>query len=82
MGRMQLQPAKARIFVEQFSNDNTIYSEELRDKSLGVLTGLPMPLSEEELNHAAELVYGNGYNADDKAEYEDGLNYKQLKHCR
>jgi hypothetical protein len=39
-----------------------------------------MPLSEEDLNHAAERVCGNNYNADDKAEYEDGLNYRRLKH--
>ena len=87
MGRInryaaQLQPAKVRIFVEQFSSDNTVYSEDLRDKSLGVLTGLPMPLSEEELSHAADRVYGNGYSAADKAEYEDGLNYRRLKHWK
>jgi CRISPR-associated endonuclease/helicase Cas3 len=87
MGRInryaaQKQPAKVRIFVEQFSSDNTVYSEELRNRSLRVLTGLPMPLSEAELNHAADRVYGNGYNADDKTEYEDGLNYKRLKHWK
>ena len=65
MGRInrygaQRQPAKVRIFEDQLSNDNTVYSAELRDKSLEVLIGLSMPLSEEELNHAADLVYGNG----------------------
>jgi CRISPR-associated endonuclease/helicase Cas3 len=84
MGRInryaaQRQPAKVRIFEEQFSSDNTVYSEELRNRSLGMLIVLPMPLSEEELNHAADRVYCSGYNADDKREYEDGLNYKQLK---
>lgn len=87
MGRInryatQQRPAKVRIFEEQFSSDNTVYSEELRDKSLSVLTGLLMPLSEEELQHAADSVYGNGYNANDKAEYEDGLNYNPLKHWK
>lgn len=75
-------PAKVRIFEEQFSSDNTIYSEELRDKSLSALIGLPMPLSEEELNHSADMVYGNGYNPDDSTEYEEGLNYERLKYWK
>jgi hypothetical protein len=46
---------------------------------LKVLTALPLPLSEEELNQAADRVYGNGYNADNQEQYSEGLNYKQLK---
>jgi CRISPR-associated endonuclease/helicase Cas3 len=87
MGRInryaaQRQPAKVRIFEEQFSSDNTVYSKELRDKSLAVLISMSMPLSEEELNHAADMVYGNGYNLDDRADYEDGLNYERLKYWK
>ena len=87
MGRInryaaQRQPAKVRIFREQFSSDNRVYSEELRNKSLAALINLPMPLSEEDLNHAADRVYGNGYNSDDRAEYEDALNYEPLRHWK
>jgi CRISPR-associated endonuclease/helicase Cas3 len=84
MGRInryasQPRPAKIRIFTEQYSPDNRIYSKELRNDSLKVLTGLPMPLSEEDLNAAADDVYGSGYNADDQAKYKQGLDYEQLK---
>jgi hypothetical protein len=41
-----------------------------------------MPLSEEELSYAADRIYGNDYNRDNKAEYEKGLNYKMLKHFK
>jgi hypothetical protein len=43
---------------------------------------LPMPLSEEALNQAADDVYGSGYTGDDLSNYKDGLNYKQLKQFR
>jgi CRISPR-associated endonuclease/helicase Cas3 len=87
MGRInryaaQQQPALVHIFEKQFSSDNTVYSEELRDNSLAVLWSLPKPLSEEDLNEAADRIYGNGYNGDDKEEYEDGLNYNPLKHWK
>lgn len=87
MGRVnryaaQRQPAKVRIFEEQFSSDNTVYTKGLRDRSLEILIGLPVPLSEEELNHAADSVYGNDYIGDDKVEYEDGLNYQRLKYWK
>lgn len=72
-------PAKVRIFTDQYSTDNRIYSKELRNESLKVLTSLPMPLSEEDLNAAADDVYGSGYNAEDQAKYEQGLGYRQLK---
>lgn len=39
-------------------------------------------MSEEDLNDAADRTYGNGYNGDDKEEYEDGLNYNPLKHWK
>jgi CRISPR-associated endonuclease/helicase Cas3 len=84
MGRInrraeQQRPAKVRIFEKQFSSDNTVYSEELRDKSLDVLTGLPMPLSEEELNHAADRIYGNGrtiLRTPETLETEPGRRYR------
>ena len=41
-----------------------------------------MPLSEEELNNAADYIYGNGYTGEDKEEYNDGLNYERLKYWR
>lgn len=78
----QLQPAKVRIFEDQYSSDNKVYSEELRSRLLGALTRLAMPLSEEELNHAADRIYGNGYRGDDKIDYEDGLNYNPLKYWK
>jgi CRISPR-associated endonuclease/helicase Cas3 len=48
------QPAMVRIFTKQLSKDNMVYTKELREKSLTVLTGLPKPLTEEELNDAAD----------------------------
>jgi CRISPR-associated endonuclease/helicase Cas3 len=72
-------PAKVRIFTDQYSTDNRIYSQKLRNDSLEVLTSLPMPLSEEDLNRAADEVYGTGYNANDQDRYMQGLHYKQLE---
>jgi hypothetical protein len=85
MGRInrygsQKEPAKVRIFTEQLSKDNRVYTRDLRDMSLRVLSALPIPL-EEELNHAADRVYGNGYSAENQTEYE-GLNYRELKHFK
>ena len=84
MGRInryaaQQQPAQVRIFKKQLSSYNTVYSDELRDNSLAVLSSLPVPLSEEDLSNAADLIYGSGYKGDDKKDYKDGLNYKPLK---
>jgi hypothetical protein len=31
---------------------------------------------------AADRIYGNGYSGEDRAEYEDGLNYNPLKHWK
>ena len=86
MGRVnrrarQQQPAKVHIFTEQAHKFN-IYDPELTAGSLRALSILPMPLSEEELNYSADKVYGNGYNVDNQREYNDGLNYKQLKYFR
>ena len=55
MGRVnrkaaQLHPAKVHIFTDQYSDANRPYTRTLRDASVKVLTGLPMPLSEEDLN--------------------------------
>ena len=66
MGRInryaaQQQLAQVRIFKKQLSSYNTVYSEELRDNSLAVLSSLPVPLSEEDLSNAADLIYGSGY---------------------
>jgi len=85
MGRInrhaaQRQPAKVLIFEKQVSSDNTVYSEDLRERSLSALRDLPMPLSEEELDNAADEIYGNGYTGEDKEEYNDGLNYERLKY--
>jgi CRISPR-associated endonuclease/helicase Cas3 len=87
MGRMnrrarQPSPVHVYIFTEQYSTDNRIYSEILRRDSLKALTALPMPISEESLNEAADDVYGSGYTGDDMRNYKDGLNYKQLKQFR
>ena len=87
MGRInrrawQSSPAHVFIFTEQYSTDNRIYSEILRSDSLKALTDLPMPLSEEALNEAADDVYGSGYTGKDLSEYNEGLNYKQLKQFR
>jgi CRISPR-associated endonuclease/helicase Cas3 len=87
MGRInryasQKHPAKVRIFTKQYSDNNQVYSERLRNRSLTVLSMLPSPLAEEELNDAADRVYGNGYGDKDRAEYEDGLNYGPLKYFK
>ncbi|HEY1248020.1 MAG TPA: CRISPR-associated helicase Cas3', partial [Nitrososphaera sp.] len=72
-------PAKVYIFTKQLRDTSKPYTEQLRDDSLKVITSPPMPLSEEDLNDAADKVYGNGYNIDDQREYNDGLNYEKLK---
>ena len=72
-------PALVYIFEQQHSENNKIYSEELRNKSLKILNSLSKPLGEEELNHAADLVYGNGYQGEDLEEYKEGLDYKPLQ---
>jgi hypothetical protein len=38
------------------------YAEELRKKSLEVLSSLSNPRAEEDLNYAAHRVYGKGYS--------------------
>ena len=73
------QPATVHIFTEQYSDDNHVYKKDLRDRSFQIITNLPMPLSEEELNTAADKVYGKGYNTEDQAKYNEGLNYDKLK---
>jgi CRISPR-associated endonuclease/helicase Cas3 len=77
--RARQNPAHVYIFKEQYSSNNKIYSKQLRDNSLKRLTALPMPLSEEDLNQAVDSVYGSGYTGDDLVEYNDGLNYKELR---
>ena len=65
--------AKVRIFEKQFSKYNKPYAKELRDSSLRVLSSLPNPLREEDLNRAADEVYGSGYTGEDLIKYNDGL---------
>jgi len=71
-------PTKVRIFSKQ-SHSYNIYDADLTDKSLKVLSSLPNPLGEEDLNQAADRVYGKDYSCDNKVEYEEGLNYNRLK---
>jgi len=73
------QPAKVRVFSSQSNKDNTVYTEELRNKSLEVLSSLQNPLVEEMLNDAADHVYGKGYNHDNQIEYNEGLHCIQIK---
>jgi CRISPR-associated endonuclease/helicase Cas3 len=72
------QPAKIWIFRNQ-CNSHKIYDEDLTDRSLNVLSSLSNPLSEEDLNYAADRVYGNGYNHNNQVEYIEGLNHSRLK---
>jgi CRISPR-associated endonuclease/helicase Cas3 len=74
-------PAKVRIFTQQL-HSYQIYEEELTQRSLQVLSSLPNPLTEENLNHAADRVYGNGYSGNDETEYQEGLNYIPLKNFK
>ena len=73
------EPAKVRVFSSQLNKDNTVYTEELRNKSLEVLSALENPLIEEMLNDAADHVYGKGYNHDNQVEYNEGLHCIQIK---
>jgi hypothetical protein len=41
----------------------TLYPKDLRDKSLQVLSSLSNPLGEEDLNRAADEVYGGLLNS-------------------
>jgi CRISPR-associated endonuclease/helicase Cas3 len=84
MGRInryaaQTQPVKVRIFTKQLNKDNKTYSEELRDKSLRVLSALPTPLGEEDLNLAADRIYGKGYSGDKLTDYQEGLDCVNIK---
>jgi hypothetical protein len=38
-----------------------------------------MSLGEEDLNHAADRVYGKRYTPDNQEDYEEGLNYSPIK---
>jgi hypothetical protein len=38
-----------------------------------------MSLGEEDLNHAADRVYGKRYSPDNQEDYEEGLNYSPIK---
>jgi CRISPR-associated endonuclease/helicase Cas3 len=84
MGRInrraeQPQPARVYLFREQYSDDENVYKKALRDKSLMIITGLDMPLSEDELNDAADEVYGNGYTGKDLDQFTEGRDYTPLK---
>jgi CRISPR-associated endonuclease/helicase Cas3 len=72
-------PALVRIFTKQLNKDNKVYDEDLRDRSLQVLSALPKPLGEEDLNDAADHVYGKGYNSKKQTEYEEGLRSVKIK---
>jgi hypothetical protein len=48
-------PTKVRIFSKQ-SHSYNIYDADLTDKSLKVLSSLPNPLGEEDLNQAADRL--------------------------
>ncbi|MGC1928431.1 MAG: hypothetical protein WA667_05605 [Candidatus Nitrosopolaris sp.] len=50
------------------NKDNKVYREDVRNKSLEVLSSLSNPLGEEDLNHAANRVYGKGYSSKDQEE--------------
>lgn len=66
-------PAIVRIFRKQASDDEHVYSEKLRNKSLEVLSEKikkENPLSEETLIEAANDVYGNGYDKEEREEYD------------
>ncbi len=71
--------AMFRIFTKQLNKDNKVYTEELRNRSLQVLCSLPNPVGEEDLNFAADKVYGKGYDSDMKEEYNEGLNCIDIK---
>jgi CRISPR-associated endonuclease/helicase Cas3 len=74
-------PAQVGIFSKQ-AHSYKIYDKDLTAKSLRELSGLPRPLGEDELNHAADRVYGKGYSTDNQEKYEAGLNYLPLKKFR
>ena len=74
-------PAQVSIFSQQAHSYN-IYDKDMTAKSLRVLSGLPKPLGEEELVHAADRVYGKGYSPKNQDDYEDGLNYSRIKDFR
>jgi len=67
-----------RIFTEQLSSDNTVYTQKLRDKSLEV-PWEGNPLGEGMLNDAADAVYGNGYDHNDQLEYNEGLDCIRIR---
>ena len=43
---------------------------------------MPHPLGEEELNQAADRIYGKGYSIENQLRYEEGLNYSRLKNFK
>jgi CRISPR-associated endonuclease/helicase Cas3 len=73
-------PAPVHIFTMQYSDSGIPYKEDLRDISIRVMKKLSSEVTEEELNDAADKVYGSGYTDKDKKEFDRGLNYEKLKY--
>jgi len=73
-------PAPVHIFTKQQRDVDKPYKRELCDLSVQTIGGLPSQVTEEELNQAADKVYGSGYSEEDEREYNTGLNYEKLKH--
>ena len=74
-------PTLVRVFSRQAHSYN-IYDSDLTSRSLRVLSALPRPLGEDDLNDAADHVYGRGYSAENQDKYNDGLNYRELKYSK
>jgi CRISPR-associated endonuclease/helicase Cas3 len=73
-------PAKIVIFRNQYSKDEKVYSQKLRDKSLKALGPLlHKTLIEEQVNEAADKVYGKGYDSYMKTEYNEGFGCVNVK---
>jgi CRISPR-associated endonuclease/helicase Cas3 len=84
MGRVnryaKRKPAKVRIFEKQLKEEGyQIYDEDIVTKSIEVLSSLNNPLTEEDLNLAADTVYKDGYSSEQMAKYEGALNHPRLR---
>jgi len=91
MGRVnrsgQRPPARVVVFTEQVNRNNLYcrcrgesHQHECRVRmTINELQKLVNPISERDLVDAADRVYGDGYQGEDKAKFEEGLHHPDIE---
>lgn len=72
------EPSNVRIFTDKLNSHN-IYDRKLVEKSLKELTLLMNPLKERDLIIAADRVYQEGYDDENRLLYEQALNHPRIR---